>query len=91
MGWLDDLKKGFASGHASGTERASRTTERLYTSREREIEQSRALEELNYESDSVLFSKLKSIFTSDAEKTYIEGILLSRGYQKTDTGSFDKF
>lgn len=90
MGWFDDLKKGFTSGHANGTERASRTTERLYAAREREIEQRRVLENLNYESDSVLFSKLKSIFTSDAEKTYIEGILLSRGYQKNSAGFFDK-
>lgn len=90
MGWLDDLKKGFQSGHESRTKIESRNTERLYEAREHELAQRQKLENLNYESDSVLFNKLNSIFTSDEEKKYIEKILLSRGYEKNSNGTFDK-
>lgn len=90
MGWFDDFKKGFECGHADKTERESRTTERLYEERKRELEYKHAFESLNSECDSVLFSKLRSAFTSDAERVYIEEILVSRGYRKTNAGFFDK-
>lgn len=90
MGWLDDLKKGFQSGHENGTRTESQKTERLYAARERGISTRKELESLNYESDSVLFNKLNSIAPSKEEKKYIEGILISRGYKKNNDGSFDK-
>lgn len=90
MGWLDDFKKGFNSGHDSGVQRESRTTERLYQQKKREESERQRLESLRYESGKVLFDKYNSIFTSAEEKNFIKEILMSRGYYHNSNGTFNK-
>ena len=94
MGWLDDFKKGFDSGHARGNEIGARTTERLSNQLENERQRREAerqrIENLNYASDSELFRKFNSSFTPQNEKEYIRDILLSRGYRQNSNGTFNR-
>ena len=85
MGFFDSMKKGFEDESNKIKESREHSNYRTVKAQEQE-----RYDDLNRKSDSALFSKMNSAFTSNTEKNTIAMILNERGYKKDEYDRYNR-
>ena len=85
MGFFDSFNESFNKESQESARRQERSSYQTVKQKK-----SGHFNDLNSQSDSVLLGKMNGIFTSDEDKTIIDGILKNRGYRKAANGTYHR-